>query len=315
MREMADKKIPVIVIVGPTASGKTLLAIETAKLVNGEIISADSMQIYRGMDIGTAKATREEQASARHHVIDVAEPDQYFSVADFVELADCAISDIISRGKTPIIAGGTGFYIDALIDRYEFPPQDTAEMKIRSELELLSTEDLRKELFMVDKVSAERLHENDRHRIVRALEVFHLSGKALSEFDHKANMANSPYSPLFYGVGCDRAVLYARITKRVQQMMEEGLYEEVLALHKKGYGHDSPAMLGISYRQMLGYIRGEYDIEEAIELTVRDSRRYAKRQFTWFNKNKRINWLNLVESEDAKGLAENIVIDYNNISK
>ena len=306
-------KTPVIVIVGPTASGKTRLAIETAIRVNGEIISADSMQIYRGMDIGTAKATREEQMAACHHVIDVAEPNQYFSVADFVELADKAILDIVSRGKVPIVAGGTGFYIDALIDRYEFPPQDTTEMKIRGELEKFSTEELRKELFLVDKISAERLHENDRHRIVRALEVFRLSGKALSEFDHKANMANSPYLPLFYGVGCDRAVLYARITKRVQQMVEEGLYEEVLALHEKGYSHDSPAMLGISYRQMLGYICGEYDFETAIELTVRDSRRYAKRQFTWFNKNKRINWLNLVESEDAKTLAEKIAIDYNSI--
>ena len=303
-------KIPLIVIVGPTGGGKTGLAIELAKILDGEIVSADSMQIYRGMDIGTAKATKEEQTIAPHHVIDIAEPDEYFSVADFVDHADRAINDILARGKTPIIAGGTGFYIDSLVYRYEFPPQDTPDMPVRRELEKQSLEWLQTELRRVDPVSAERLHPNDEHRIVRALEVYRLSGRPLSSYDHKANIDNSPYLPLFIGVGCDRNILHTRLDERVQKQVENGLYDEVLALHNKGYDHNSPAMLGIAYRQLLGVIRGEYSFEEGVEMIIRDSRRYARRQYTWFNKNKSIDWHNIITADDIKPLAENIVKSY-----
>ena len=314
-KNFEETKIPVIVIVGPTGGGKTSLAIEIARQNNGEVISADSMQIYRGMDIGTAKATIEERKITPHHLIDVADPDEYFSAADFTLQADKAIENIVSRGKLPIVAGGTGFYIDALIDRYEFPPQDTQDMPVRQELEKMPIEWLRKELKTIDSLSAARLHENDRHRIVRAIEVYRLSGRPLSTFNHKANSEKSQYLPMFYGVGCDRESLHKRLGKRVEKQMEDGLFEEVLRLHNKGYSHDSTAMLGIAYRQLLGVIRGEYSLDEGIEMIVRDSRRYARRQYTWFNKNKRIKWLDINSLEDIKPIAEKILIDYNYITR
>jgi tRNA dimethylallyltransferase len=312
---MERMAIPLLVIAGPTGSGKTDTAVLAAQALNGEVVTADSMQVYRGMDIGTAKPTPEERQGIPHHLIDVADPDEEFSVAQYVALADATIAEMVARGKTPIVAGGTGFYIHALVDRWEFPPQpaDTAfRQRKQQEAERLGAETLLAELRAIDPASAERLHPHDLKRIIRALEVYHLTGKPRSAFQYKpeAGEASGPYRALWYGLTMPREVLNERLERRVHTQLDAGLLEEVQRLYAAGYGPDLPAMKGITYRQLLGYLRGEYDFATAVELMVRDNRRFAKRQHTWFNADARIHWIDILAVGGPAGAAARIVADW-----
>jgi tRNA dimethylallyltransferase len=302
--------IPLLVIVGPTGSGKTDTAVLAALALGGEVVTADSMQVYRGMDIGTAKPTLDERRGVPHHLIDVAEPDEEFSVARYVALADAVIADIHARGRVPIVAGGTGFYINALADRWAFPPQP-ADDAFRASMQALAeregAEALLARLRAVDPVSAERLHVNDVKRVIRALEVHHLTGRPLSSFTHKPVEPTGPYAPRFFGLAIPRETLNARLEARVQAQLEAGLLDEVRRLDAASYGPDLPAMKGITYRQLQGYLRGQYDFATAVELMVRDNRRYAKRQMTWFNADPRIHWIDILEIGGPEAAAQIIV--------
>jgi tRNA dimethylallyltransferase len=308
--------IPVVVIVGPTGSGKTDTSVELALRVGGEIVSADSMQIYRGMDIATAKPTMAERRGVPHYLFDVANPDDDFTVTDYVELADAAIADIHRRGKVPVIVGGTGFYIHSLIDRYTFPPRCDNydfrdEMKVVADTE--GNDALHDRLRAVDPESAARLHPNDTFRVIRALEVYHLTGNPLSSYNQKDN-ANQIYKPHFFGLKMDKDLLYARLEKRVYSMLAAGLYMEARRMHAIGYSHDLTSMKGIAYRQFCGYFRGEYSFQTAVELIIRDTRRYAKRQFTWFNPDERINWINIINCGGAENAAIEIYTKMMNLA-
>lgn len=304
--------IPLLVIAGPTGSGKTDTAVLAAQALDGEVITADSMQVYRRMDIGTAKPTPEERRGIPHHLIDVVDPDEDFSVAQYVAMADTLIADIHARGKTPIVAGGTGFYIHALIDRWEFPPQPadySMRDRLRDEAEQSGPDVLYARLRAIDPATADRLHPNDLMRIIRALEVHALTGKPLSSFQYKPGTEGrpGPYCPLLYGLTLPREPLYERLEARVHAQLRAGLLEEVQRLYEGGYGPELTAMKGITYRQLVGFLRGEYDFETAIELMVRDNRRYAKRQFTWFNADKRIHWIDILAVGGPEGAAAQII--------
>ena len=304
--------MPVLVIVGPTGSGKTETAVLAALALGGEIVTADSMQVYRGMDIGTAKPTSDEQQGVPHHLIDVVNPDEEFSAVEYVALADRVIAEIAGRGHVPIISGGTGFYINALIDRWEFPPQP-ADYRLREQFKEMAEregpEALLERLRAVDPVSAERLHPNDVKRVIRALEVHALTGRPLSSYDYKPGEGArpGPYHALIYGLMLPREVLNERLEKRVHAQLEAGLLEEVRRLYDTGYGPELPAMKGITYRQLVGYLRGDYDFATAVELMVRDNRRYAKRQFTWFKADPRIRWIDILAAGGPSGAAEVVV--------
>jgi len=288
------------------------MAVPVAQALDGEIVTADSMQVYRGMDIGTAKPTPEERQGIPHHLIDVVNPDEEFSVAEYVALADRIITEIAGRGHVPIVAGGTGFYINALIDRWEFPPQP-ADLKLRERLKEIAEREgpaaLLVRLRVVDPASAERLHPNDVKRVIRALEVYELTGRPLSSYDYKPGEGarSGPYRALMYGLMLPREVLNERLEKRVHAQLAAGLLEEVRRLYEAGYGPELPAMKGITYRQLVGYLRGEYDFEAAVELMVRDNRRYAKRQYTWFKADPRIRWIDILATGGPPSAAESIV--------
>ncbi|MHB9025984.1 MAG: tRNA (adenosine(37)-N6)-dimethylallyltransferase MiaA [Armatimonadota bacterium] len=304
--------IPLLVIVGPTGSGKTDAAVHVARAVGGEVVTADSMQVYRRMDIGTAKPSVEERQGVPHHLIDVAEPDEAFSVTRYVELADAVIADIVARGNVPIIAGGTGFYIQALVDRWAFPPQPSDRAlrdRLAAEAEEHGVAALHARLREVDPLSAARLHPNDLKRIIRALEVYELTGRPLSSYQYRpeAGGDTGPYRPDMYGLTLPRDILYDRLEQRVHAQLAAGLLEEVRRLHEAGYRHELPAMKGITYRQLLGYLRGEYDFQTAIDLMVRDNRHYAKRQLTWFKADPRIRWIDIQAAGGSAGAAEIII--------
>lgn len=304
--------IPLLVIAGPTGSGKTDTAVQVALALDGEVITADSMQVYRGMDIGTAKPTPEERRGVPHHLIDLVDPDEEFTVAEYVAQADRVIADMVARGKVPIVAGGTGLYIHALIDRWVFPPQP-ADFAFREEMQAVAEREgvaaLHARLQAVDPVSAARLPANDVKRVIRALEVYQLTGRPRSSYQHKPGEGTpGPYRPLLYGLTMPREILSERLAQRVQTQLQAGLLEEVTRLYEGGYGPELPAMKGITYRQLVGYLRGEYDLQTAIDLMVRDNRRYAKRQHTWFNADKRIHWIDILAVGGPAGAAE-IIID------
>ncbi|NLO75711.1 MAG: tRNA (adenosine(37)-N6)-dimethylallyltransferase MiaA [Clostridia bacterium] len=284
---------PLVVILGPTASGKTKIAVELAAKMGGEIISADSMQIYRGMDIGTAKIKPAKTKGIPHHLLDIKNPDEPFSVADFQSLARNKISEIAGKSKLPFLVGGTGLYIQAVIDPYEFTEQKDI-LPYRRKLYALAEEKGEDHLFQllrnVDPVSAEKIHPHDRKRVCRALEYYHLTGKPISENKKATKQKESLYNLAMIGLTLDRSLLYQRIEKRVEQMMAEGLLEEVKGLLAKGYSPDLPAMQGIGYRELCGYLNGEYDLQKAVALIKQETRRYAKRQLTWFRRDQRIKW-------------------------
>lgn len=290
---MSESVIPLLVICGPTAAGKTGLALELRRHLPIEVISADSRQVYRWMDIGTAKATAAELALLPHHLIDVVDPDQTFSVADFIRLGRDAVSRIVRRGQLPVLVGGTGLYVDALLyGLVAAPPADPALRERLMEEEAAQGEGtLHRRLMEVDRALAERLPPRDLVRIVRALEVFILGGKPLSLLQQEQAAGESPYRPVFLGVDVERNELYRRIDARAAAMFAGGLLEETRNLVQRGYSSELKAMGTIGYREACRHLAGEIDLPTAVECTRQETRRYAKRQFTWFRKNKSIIWL------------------------
>ena len=284
---------PLIVIAGPTASGKTGLSIAVAKALGGEIVSADSMQIYKYMNIGTAKPTEAEKDGVPHHMMDFLEPDVNFSVADYCEMAHEVIAEIHSRGKMPILVGGTGLYIDSLVNNVDFGDDDE-DHQIRKELEEMAEKDgveaVHDILKEIDPETAKKYHPNNLRRVIRAIEFYRVTGKRIS--DHAKEEKEQRYSTVYFCIDWDREVLYDRINRRVDIMVEDGLVEEVKTLLEKGYDKNSTAMQGIGYKEFYGYLQGEKTLEGTIEEIKQGSRRYAKRQLTWFRRNKEICWLN-----------------------
>lgn len=282
-----------IVVAGPTASGKTEMAIRLAQALDGEVISADSMQIYRGMDVGTAKPTPEEQARARHHMIDVADPGEDYSVARYAEEADRCVEDAAARGKVPIVCGGSGLYIEALIRGGAFSPGQ-GDSPLRRQLEGEWERDpapLLAELKQADPESAGRVHPNDKRRILRALEVWRGEGRTISEHNRLSRQKPPKYQALWFGLRPQpREFLYQRINDRVTAMLEQGLLEETRRLWRQGL-LEGTAGQAIAYKEMLGYLKGECSLEEAAELLRRKSRNYAKRQLTWFGHVPGLQWL------------------------
>lgn len=299
--------IPILVIVGPTAVGKTRIAIELAKELNGEIISADSRQIYKGMDIGTAKPSKDEQAAVKHHMLNVVEPDEHFSVGEYKRNAEKIIEGIWQRKRLPIIAGGTGLYIRAVIDGLWEGPKADYELrdKLKKEEETFGKGYLYKKLKEVDPETAEKTKPNDLVRIVRSLEVYYKEGKTISHFHRLHGFQEKNYNIMFIGLTMDRGRLYKKIEERVDEMINSGLIDEVKALLKKEYNENISSMTGVGYRQAIGYLKGDYNLEEAVRLIKRNTKRYAKRQYTWFNKDKRIEWSN-IDDIDIKLLAQDI---------
>lgn len=298
-------KQKLIVVAGPTASGKTRLAIDIAKSVNGEIVNADSMQIYKYMNIGSAKPTLEEQSEAKHHLIDFLEPDEEFSVADYTDLAHKVIAEIASRGKVPIMCGGTGLYINSVVNDITFGEIET-DYKLREELNELAKQhgsqyllDILKEF---DPVSAQRLHPGNLRRIVRAIEFYRTTGIPISEHQEMTKQKESRYEPLMLCVKWDREVLYDRINKRVDIMLNDGLLDEVKRLMEMGYTKELNSMKGIGYKEIIDYFEGNMSLEDTVNLIKQSSRRYAKRQLTWFRRDKRIHWLDANEDFLAEGI-------------
>lgn len=281
------KKIKIICVVGATASGKTDLAVKLAKAVDGEIISADSMQVYKNMPIATAVATKEEQDSVPHHLVEFLDTDQTFSVADFVERAKVLIDEITARGRVPIVAGGTGLFVDSLVKNISFSQVDS-NAEIRNELAEKSNEELFEKLLELDPNAAEDIHPNNRKRVIRALELC-MSGTSKTEQNENSMLIDSPYDALYIGIGYqDRQKLYDRINKRVDLMLEAGLENEARQmLGKQGL----TARQAIGHKELQPYIDGNITLDEAVEGLKRETRRYAKRQLTWFRRNENINWL------------------------
>lgn len=292
----------IICIAGPTASGKTALAVELAKELNGEVVSCDSMQIYKGMDIGTAKPTQEEMQGIVHHMIDVAEPDEDFSVSRYCAQAAPIVDDIVARGKTAIIAGGTGLYMDSLIQGNDFAPFPSTGVRERleQEAEAQGIQVLFDRLAAVDPEAAGKLHLSDRKRIIRALEVYLETGETITEHNRKTQLIPPRYSPLWLGLDFEnRADLYGRIDRRVGLMLEQGLIAEIQGLLAAGIPPKCTAMQAIGYKEFLAALKGECTIGEAADQVRQASRRYAKRQLTWFRRNQKIHWLTRKEGQSG----------------
>ena len=284
----------IICIAGPTASGKTALAVELAKLTDGEVVSCDSMQVYKRMDIGTAKPTREEMEGIPHHMLDVAEPDEDFSVSRYCELATPIVEDILARGKTAIVAGGTGLYMDALIRGNDFAPFPSTGMreKLEQQADSDGMEAMLELLRSIDPDSAARLHLADRKRIIRALEVWYETGETITAHNIKTQSVPPRFEPLWLGLDfADRKDLYWRVDKRVDIMLEQGLVEEIRALLASGIPEKCTAMQAIGYKEFVAALRGDMTVEAAADEVRKASRHYAKRQLTWFRRNKAMNWL------------------------
>lgn len=298
-------------VVGPTAVGKTGLGIELALHLKGEVISGDSMQVYKLLDIGTAKIRPEETRGVPHHLLDIREPDEAFSVADFQQLAREKISEISQRGKLPILVGGTGLYVQAVLDQYEFGPQDE-DNSYRLELQSLATEKgnsfVHQKLQVIDPLAAERLHPNDLRRIIRALEYHRTTGLQISTNTAAAGtVGQERYQAILIGLTMDRQILYRRIEERVDQMMEEGFLEEVESILARGYRPELQALQGLGYKQLVSYLQGEVSLKVAIELIKRDTRHFAKRQLTWFRRDPRIEWFNVDNYLDRGALLREIL--------
>lgn len=289
----------IICIAGPTASGKTALAVELAKELNGEVVSCDSMQVYKRMDIGTAKPTAEEMQGIPHHMLDVAQAWEDFSVSRYCAQAAPIVDDIIARGRTAIIAGGTGLYMDSLIRGNDFAPFPSTGVReaLEKRAEAEGTQSLLAELAQVDPESAGRLHPSDRKRIIRALEVYRETGITITEHNRRTREIPPKYRPIWLGLDfSDRAALYRRIDRRVEAMLEAGLLEEIRSLLESGVPETCTAMQAIGYKEFLPVLRGERALCDAAAEVCQSSRRYAKRQLTWFRRNQAIHWI--VREED-----------------
>lgn len=301
----------IIAIVGPTSIGKSKIAIELALKLNGEIISADSMQIYRKMDIGTAKITPKEMKNIQHHMIDIVDPDQTFSVADFQQLAKLKIYEILALSKVPILVGGTGLYIRSILDVYEFQEQPIDEKRRHELMELAKSQGNHHVHLLLQKVDpklAAKLHANDIRRVVRGIEYYELTGNKMSEVNSGKIKENNEFQPIMIGLNIHRDILYDFINTRVDKMVEEGLIEEVKNLLLQGYSPKLTSMQGLGYKEIIGYLHGEYDLKEAVRILKRNTRHYAKRQLTWFRKDERIKWFNVNPNQ----LDENVqsIYDY-----
>lgn len=274
-------KTKLIVVAGPTASGKTSLGIEIAKAVDGEIISADSMQVYRDMSIATAAPTKEERKIVPHHLVEFLERDEMFSVSDFCKYAKAAVDDIVKRNKVPVIVGGTGLFINSFVDNIKFTETET-DFKLREELMKKSTDELYDELLKIDPDAAKNIHKNNKTRVVRALEIYYSSGDTKSVQNEKSRLEESPYDVLYFVIGFkDRSALYNRINRRVDIMLENGLADE--ARHCLEYSGKTSAQ-AIGHKELLPYFNGNASLDEALDKLKQETRRYAKRQITWFKK-------------------------------
>ncbi len=293
MMNPSNKKKPMVILTGPTAVGKTALSIELAKRIHGAVISADSMQVYKHMDIGSAKIMPEEMQGIKHYLIDEFEPDEEFHVVRFVERAKHCLEEIYADGKIPIIAGGTGFYIQALLYDIDFTEQE-GDPAYRASLEQLAVKKgadyLHGMLRTVDPASADAIHANNIKRVIRALEFYHLSGSRISEHNEKERQKTSPYNFAYFVLTDDRAHLYERIDRRVDLMVEQGLVDEVRHLKDMGYHKEMVSMQGLGYKEILSYLDGEMTLEEAIYIIKRETRHFAKRQLTWFRRERDVIW-------------------------
>lgn len=290
-------KPKVIVICGPTASGKTALSIELAKKIDGEIISCDSMQIYKDMNIGTAKVTKEEMQGIRHYMIDFVSPDTRYSVADYKKDAEKAIETIINKGKIPIIVGGTGLYVDSLIYGIEYPEikfDEEYRKRLEKEADEKGLEFLYNKAKEIDKQAMQKISPNDKKRIIRVLEIYHATGKTKTEQEIESRKKEIKYEYKVFAINMNREKLYERINIRVDKMIENGLIEEVENLKKK-YNHFPTAMQGLGYKEVVEYLQNQITRDEMIEKIKQESRRYAKRQLTWFRKNKETIWIDGLE--------------------
>ena len=301
-------KRPLIILTGPTAVGKTAASIGLAKAVDGEIISADSMQVYRGMDIGSAKISREEMGGIRHYLVDVLEPEEEFNVVKFQHLAKQAAEEIYSRNRIPIVVGGTGFYIQALLYDIDFTEND-GDTSFREMLEHRAAagegEELHRMLQACDPQAAEQIHPHNIKRVIRALEFHHQTGRKISDHNEAERQKESPYNYAYFVLTDERSRLYERIDRRVDQMMEQGLLDEVKALRASGVPRGAISMQGLGYKELYAYLEGEYPLSEAVRIIKRDTRHFAKRQLTWFKRERDVIWLDRsAYGQDEERLAE-----------
>ncbi|MGN0641655.1 MAG: tRNA (adenosine(37)-N6)-dimethylallyltransferase MiaA [Huintestinicola sp.] len=301
------EKIPLLVVCGPTASGKTAVGVALAKEYNGEIVSADSMQIYKGLSVATAKPTAEEMQGIPHHLIDFLEPDENFSVAEYVSAAKKCIADITARGKLPIVVGGTGLYINSLADNISFDhiiSDSTLRRQLEEEAEREGGEHMYRRLCELDPAAAEKIHPNNKIRVIRAVEMCLLSGKTGEENRIESRKEESPYNLCMIGLTCfDRQKLYDRIDRRVDIMLENGLVEEVREVY--GKYRLGTAFNAIGYKELIPYLEGKEGIVDCIDKIKQESRRYAKRQLTWFRRDARISWVDTANSEQFDGIINN----------
>lgn len=300
---------PLIILAGPTAVGKTSLSIRLAKETGGEIISADSMQVYRHMDIGSAKITKEEMEGVPHYLVDVLEPEEEFNVVRFQQMAKEAAERIWEKGKIPLVVGGTGFYIQALLYDIDFTENDGDESYRRQLEQKASDEEGASELYemlkTVDPKAAQEIHPRNIKRIIRALEFYHQTGKKISEHNETQRQRESPYNYTYFVLTDERSRLYERIDRRVDLMMEQGLLDEVRYLKERGVRKDSTAMQGLGYKELYAYLEGEYPLDEAVRIIKRDTRHFAKRQLTWFKRERDVIWADKsVIGQEEENLAD-----------
>lgn len=299
----------IIVIVGPTAVGKTYVSIELAKKLDTEIISADSMQIYKGMDVGTAKIKTEEMQGIKHHMIDLIYPDENYSVSDFKREAEKNIDEMISRGKVPVIVGGSGLYVNSLIYDLDFSNAKSNE-KLRDYYTYYHKEHgedaLYEKLKKIDPESAEKIHKNNVKRVIRALEVYDLTGRKFSETNTDIRKKSSKYDFILIGLRMDRKILYERINQRVDKMINEGLIEEVKSLLDKGFEKNLISMQAIGYKEIIEFLEGNITFEEAVNILKQNTRHFAKRQFTWFLKDENVKWFDIEDVNKIDASLENI---------
>ena len=304
---METMKQPLVILTGPTAVGKTALSIHLAQAIGGEIISADSMQVYKGMDIGSAKIRPEEMQGVPHYLIDELEPDEEFHVVRFQQMAKKYLQQIYDHGHIPIVVGGTGFYIQALLYDIDFT-ENKGDLSIRQQLEALAAEKgaeyLHQKLAELDPKSAEDIHANNVKRVVRALEFYQETGTRISEHNEQERQKKSPYHFAYFVLNDERKKLYERIDQRIDQMLDDGLVEEVTFLKKKGYTRDMVSMQGLGYKEILDYLDGTISLEEAIYRIKRDTRHFAKRQITWFKRERDVTW---ISKDDFEGKGTSIL--------
>lgn len=302
---------PLIILTGPTAVGKTETSLALAEAVGGEIVSADSIQIYRYMDIGSAKIGREEMQGIPHHLIDVLNPDEEFNVVEFQKMALSAMEQIYGRGHIPILTGGTGFYIQAVLYGIDFDETET-DLSCRRELEAYARERgaraLHERLARVDSRAAGEIHPNNVRRVVRALEYYCQTGRRISDHNEEQRKRSSPYRFAYFVLNRDREALYERINQRVEQMLEQGLEQEVRGLLSMGYSRELVSMQGLGYKEMAAYLADELTLEEAAEIIKRDTRHFAKRQLTWFKREPEVEWIAMEDYPDTEQLVRELLI-------